>query len=125
VLVVDDDALIRWALTETLSSGGCDVSESCDGRQAKAAVGMASRPFDVVLLDYRLPDSDDLSLLASIHAMSPDTSIIVMTAHGSGEMAQRALRLGAVRVMDKPFDLNALPGLVAQMQIDRFQAVTH
>ena len=114
VLVVDDDSLIRWALNETLSDCGCEVSEASDAREARAACREVPAPFDVVLLDYRLPDSDDLSLLASIDALSPGTRVILMTAFGNKEMEQRAVDLGAVRVMNKPFDMNAVPDLVVK-----------
>ena len=63
VLVVDDEALIRWSLAEMLGERGYEVTEAGDGRMAVAAIENAAEPFDVVLLDYRLPDSADLRLL--------------------------------------------------------------
>src|SRR5687767_7183600 len=62
VLVVDDEALIRWSLAEVLGERGYTVSEAGDARTAVAAIEGAIDPFDVVLLDYRLPDSADLRL---------------------------------------------------------------
>ena len=62
VLIVDDEPLIRWSVSETLADHGCEVVETGDAHGARLAVG-DDQPFDVVLLDYRLPDSDDLSLL--------------------------------------------------------------
>jgi DNA-binding NtrC family response regulator len=67
-----------------------------------------------VLLDYRLPDSDDLSLLASIRTLSPEAHIILMTAFGRPEVVRGALDLGAYRVISKPFEMQAIADLVAQ-----------
>ena len=70
VLVVDDEPLIRWSVAETLAERGYQVVERGDAEGARAALREGST-FDVVLLDYRLPDSDDLSLLASIRSRHP------------------------------------------------------
>src|SRR4051794_15449762 len=86
VLVVDDEPLIRWSMSETLSDRGYDVVEASDGQSAIAAVSDSSRSFDVVLLDFRLPDSNDLTLLSTLRRLSPATQIILMTAYGSAEV---------------------------------------
>jgi DNA-binding NtrC family response regulator len=113
VLVVDDEPLIRWAVSETLADHGCDVVETGDASGARLAVG-DDQPFDVVLLDYRLPDSDDLLLLASIRQAAPTAQVIVMTAFGRPEVIRGALDLGAYRVINKPFEMPAIADLVAQ-----------
>ena len=113
-LVVDDEPLIRWSLAETLGDCGCQVVESADGRSARSAVLDPARPFDVVLLDYRLPDSDDLSLLAAIRRASPDSQVILMTAFGTPEVVRAALDLGAYRVVNKPFEMHELANLVVE-----------
>jgi len=112
VLVVDDEFLIRWSLRQTLSDCGYQVAEAGDARGAAQAVGDAAEMFDVVLLDLRLPDSEDLSLLASIRAQSPQTRVILMTAYGSPEVVRGALELGAFRVVMKPFELQEVADLV-------------
>jgi DNA-binding NtrC family response regulator len=114
VLVVDDEALIRWSLAETLNDCGHHVVEAGDGCGARGAVRDASRHFDVVLLDYRLPDSEDLSLLASIRQLSPQTQIVLMTAYGTPEVVRGALDLGAFCVISKPIEMNDVAGLIAQ-----------
>src|SRR6266511_1816088 len=73
VLVVDDEFLIRWSVAETLAEHGYQVVEAGDALGACRALRDASHEFDVVLLDFRLPDSEDLSLLASIRERSPQT----------------------------------------------------
>lgn len=114
VLVVDDEPLIRWSVAETLGDRGYLVVEEGDARGARSAVRNADEQFDVVLLDYRLPDSDDLSLLASIRTLSPEAQIILMTAFGRPEVVRGALDLGAYRVISKPFEMQAIADLVAQ-----------
>jgi DNA-binding NtrC family response regulator len=78
-----------------------------------------------VLLDYRLPDSDDLSLLASIRRVSPRTQVILMTAFGRPEIVRGALELGAYRVVNKPFEMQAIADLVAQAHRSRSNGETH
>jgi len=112
VLVADDEPLIRWSVSETLHDAGHQVVETGDAQGARGAVRDASRPFDVIILDLRLPDSNDLSLLASIRKLSPATPVILITAYGSPDLASAALDLGAYRVLNKPFELQDLAALV-------------
>jgi two-component system, NtrC family, response regulator AtoC len=122
VLVVDDEPLMRWSVSETLTDSGYEVVETGDGRGARKAVGDAAHEFDVVLLDFRLPDSTDLSLLASIRRMSPHSQVILMTAFGTPDVVRGALDLGAFRVVSKPFEMDAVAELVAQAHAAR---ITH
>src|SRR6266542_908882 len=96
VLVVDDELLIRWSLSETLGQAGHAVMEAADGESAIQALEAGEKP-DVVLLDYRLPDSNDLGLLATIKRMAPNAQVIMMTAFGTPELTKGALELGAYR----------------------------
>jgi len=113
VLVVDDEPLIRWSVAETLGERGFEVVERGDARGTRSAVGDDPR-FDVVLLDYRLPDSDDLSLLATIRHALPFAQVIVMTAFGRPEVVRGALDLGAYQVISKPFEMETIAALVAE-----------
>src|SRR4029434_6953550 len=83
ILVVDDEALIRWSLAETLSDSGHLVSEAGDAETALRTLTDRDGPFDVVLLDYHLPDSHDLLLLSQIRRLAPNTAVIMMTAFGT------------------------------------------
>ena len=114
VLVVDDEALIRWSLTEALIECGYRVVESGDAQATRNAVRGEPEGFDVILLDFRLPDSKDLGLLASIREFTPRTQVILMTAHGAPEIVAGALELGAFRVVAKPFELHDITNLVAE-----------
>ncbi|HKY19894.1 MAG TPA: response regulator [Vicinamibacterales bacterium] len=119
VLVVDDEALIRWSLAEMLGERGYAVTEAGDARTAMAAIDNAEEPFDVVLLDYRLPDSADLRLLEKMRRLTPTSQVIMITAHNSPELAQGAAALGAYRVISKPFEVESLAALVNQACSDR------
>jgi len=118
VLVVDDEALIRWSLTEMLGERGYAVTEAGDARMALAAIANAKEPFDVVLLDYRLPDSADLRLLEKMRRLAPTSQVIMITAHNSPELAQGAVALGAYSVISKPFEVESLAALVNQARMD-------
>jgi len=114
VLVVEDELLIRWSIAETLAHAGHVVIEAEDGAMAVLALTSAADPVDAVLLDYRLPDSNDLTLLAAIRRLSPDSAVILMTAFGTPEVAQGAIDLGAYRVVHKPFDMQDLEPLLVE-----------
>jgi len=112
VLVVDDEALVRWSIAETLGANGCDIVEASDARSAFAAILDRAHAPDAVLLDLKLPDSSDLSLLASVRHLLPAVPVILMTAFGTVEVVEAARRLGVFTVLDKPFDLDELGRLV-------------
>ena len=108
VLVVDDEPLVRWSIGETLSAKGFDIVEASDAQEAVAAILDPARKPDAVFLDLKLPDSDDLSLLASVRCVLPGVPVILMTAFGTMEVLEGARRLGVFAVLDKPFDLDEL-----------------
>jgi DNA-binding NtrC family response regulator len=115
-LVVDDEPLIRWAITETLRTDGYDVEEAGDAEDTvRALFDKQARP-DLVLLDLRLPDCGDLSLLETVRRLVPGATVIVMTAFGTPEVRERARSLGAAAILDKPFDVDALAGQVATLR---------
>lgn len=113
VLVVDDEALIRWSVAETLEAAGFQVLEAGTAREALQYFA-ASNGTCVVLLDLRLPDSDDLGLLRRIREMAPGCRIILMTAHGTPEILEEALQLGAYGVLPKPFDMTRVVTMVQE-----------
>ena len=112
VLIVDDEPLIRWALAQTLVGHGCGIVEACDARSATALLEDGSRRFDVVMLDYHLPDAHDLTLLETTRRLSPASYVIMMSAMMTPEIATRALQVGASQVLQKPLELDAVAGLV-------------
>ncbi len=114
VLVVEDERLIRWAIAETLAHAGHTVIEAEDGAGAVQALTGPAPSVDAVFLDYRLPDSNDLTLLKKIRGLSPHSPVILMTAFGTPEVTRAALDLGVHSVMDKPFEMHDLETVLLQ-----------
>jgi DNA-binding NtrC family response regulator len=112
ILVIDDEALIRWSISENLESHGHTLMQADDAASAVEALRDSAALPDVVVLDYRLPDSRDLTLLKTVRRLAPHAAIVMMTAFGTPEMVKEALELGAHRVISKPFDLAQLAALV-------------
>jgi DNA-binding NtrC family response regulator len=112
-LVVDDEALIRWSVTETLAGLGLEVEQASDGAGALAAIAGATVPFDLVVLDLRLPDVDDLSLLNRVRELLPATTVVLMTAFATPDVISRAHSLGVLAILSKPFALEELSRIVS------------
>lgn len=112
VLVVDDEALIRWSVAETLEAAGYKVLEAGSAREALQRFSESGDAIVVAVLDLRLPDCSDLALLRRIREIAPDCKVILMTAYGTTEILEEARRAGAVNVLGKPFDMTRVVGLV-------------
>ncbi|MGE0815251.1 MAG: sigma-54-dependent transcriptional regulator [Vicinamibacterales bacterium] len=105
ILVVDDEQLIRWTLKERLASRGYDVIEAGTGAEALAAFGDA---VDLVLLDFRLPDTDGLQVLRQMKESHPTVPVILLTAFASIQTAVEAIKQGAYDYAKKPFEFDQL-----------------
>jgi two-component system NtrC family response regulator len=114
VLVIEDETLIRWSIAESLAQKGHRVVEASDASSAVRALSTESEQIDVVLLDYRLPDSDDLGLLENVRRLRPESAVVMMTAFGTPEVTKSALELGAYRVLNKPFDIHRIEPLLQE-----------
>ncbi|HYU79408.1 MAG TPA: sigma-54 dependent transcriptional regulator, partial [Vicinamibacterales bacterium] len=111
ILVVDDEQLIRWSLVERLRAEGYDVVEAATG---EAALELARDGVDLVLLDYKLPDMDGLTVLRRIKEIDSDALVILLTAFASVETAVEAMKQGAYHFANKPFDLDDVAFTVAR-----------
>jgi DNA-binding NtrC family response regulator len=114
VLVVDDERLIRWSLSEGLSEAGYPVLLAGNAAEARAALAELGQQPLVVVLDLRLPDSVDLGLLEEVRRRHPGAPVVMMSAHGTSEDVRRAAELGACRFVDKPFDVTEVVRLIGE-----------
>lgn len=113
LLVVDDDRLICWALTQELSVQPLVVSVCHDGTEALVRIRAAS--YDLVMLDVHLPDADGIAILEEIKRRSPGTRVIVMSADADSGSIKRAIAAGAEQFIEKPFDLSTVRGRILGM----------
>ncbi len=111
ILVVDDEQLIRWSLAERLRADGHNILEAATGLDALEKV---REGVDLVLLDYRLPDMDGVSVLRQIKEHDPDILVILLTAHATVDTAVEAMKIGAYHFANKPFDLDDISVMVAR-----------
>ena len=112
VLVVDDEPLIRWSVRQGLLQRGHHVAEASCGADAVTLLRESPDRFDVVILDYRLPDNHDLTLLDEVRRLAPHSAVVMMTAYADERVTSEAVRRGARAVLGKPFQIAALTSLV-------------
>lgn len=102
-LVVDDEEIIRYVLSEDLEEMGYESVQASDGYAALAQ--LASQSFQVVMLDMRMPGMSGLEVLKIIRASYPDTCVIMISALGNPDVADRAIRsMGADAFVSKPWN---------------------
>ncbi|HEY6555680.1 MAG TPA: sigma-54 dependent transcriptional regulator [Polyangiaceae bacterium] len=106
ILVVDDEANARSALSELLRQEGYDVQASADGFKALAQVEEFAP--DLVVTDLKMPGMDGVELLKKLHDDEPELPVVVMTAFGAVETAVAAMRSGATDYLQKPLNVDEL-----------------
>lgn len=102
VLIVDDDRAILKVLASQLQQDGIHTFQAESGEQALALLD--SQPVDIVLTDLRMPGMDGMTLLSRIARTWPEVPVIVLTAHGSIQLAVETMKAGAADFIVKPFD---------------------
>jgi DNA-binding NtrC family response regulator len=111
VLVADDKENMRKLFAKILADG-YDVESAEDGARALGLV--ATREYDVVVSDIRMPGADGFELLAAVKARAPATEVVLMTGYATVPDAVRAMKLGAFDYLEKPFDPDAALAVVAR-----------
>jgi two-component system response regulator FixJ len=112
VHLVDDDAAVRDSLRLLLETENFDVRAHASARDFLASVGAGET--GCVITDVRMPEMNGLDLLAEMKARRLDRPVIVITAHADVTLAVQAMKAGAVDLLEKPFDDEALLGAVRQ-----------
>lgn len=110
VLFADDDTTFRTILTKELTRAGFAVTGADSGEAALEAA--REEPFDVVLLDIKMPDIDGIEVLKRMMSEVPALEVIMLTGHGTLSNAVAAMKMGAYDFLTKPCDLDELEALI-------------
>lgn len=106
IIVVDDEPAARLSLAELLSLEGYEVSVAASGEEAVEL--LSEGPFDLAIVDLKMPGMDGLDVIEVLQDESSDTVIIMLTAHGTLETAVQAMRQGAHDYLLKPANVNEI-----------------
>jgi DNA-binding NtrC family response regulator len=117
ILIVEDDEAARLSLKASLEAENMFVEAVENGANAENMIKYSS--FDVVIVDYRLPDIDGLNLIKKMKLIVPDIMTLVVTAHTSVEIAVDAMRMGAYDYMSKPLDISNLVSTIYTILSDK------
>jgi len=117
VLVVDDEEIVRESLSGWLRKDGHDTLAAPDGRAALEA--LRAEPWDVVLLDLKMPGMDGLQVLEEARRERAGSVFVVMTAYATVDTAVSAMKLGAYDYLVKPFDPEELSAIVRRIATQR------
>jgi two-component system response regulator HydG len=106
ILIVDDEEVVRLSHLRCLLGTDCNTQVAQNGNEAIRV--MEQHPFDVILLDLRMPDLNGLDVLKVIKARWPTSEVIIITGYPSIESAKEAVRLGAYNYLAKPLEPNEI-----------------
>jgi two-component system, NtrC family, response regulator AtoC len=104
VLIVDDDELIRGLCSEIVHN--CEMSVKAAGTTEEAIDFLSREQFDLVVTDIRVPSLGGLELIKRIHALAQETGVVVLTGHGTIDMAVEAIYSGVLDYITKPFTID-------------------
>jgi len=107
ILIVDDESSLRTALFRVLDRQGYQVITANCKKEAEL-LAASDQPIDLALVDLRLPDGDGIELMQRLRATHPAIQVIILTGHGSIELAVRATQHGAFHFITKPFNMEEL-----------------
>jgi DNA-binding NtrC family response regulator len=113
ILIVDDESGVRFGIRDFLEQQGFEVDEA-DSCQDAQHIFRTSRP-DIVIADYMLPDGTALDLIPRLKDIDPDIPLLVLTAHGSIDLAVRAIKEGAEQFLTKPLELPTLQVILQRL----------
>ncbi len=113
ILVVDDELIVRESLIGWLRKSGYEVAGAEGGRQALSI--LAEKDYDLVFLDFKMPEMSGTEVLEQIKANYPQTMVVMITAYGSIQIAVEAMKLGAHDYLMKPFEPEGLALLVEKL----------
>lgn len=112
ILIVDDDAHIRESLLDNLEAAGHEVCQASSEKEALKEVH--ARFFDVIIMDYNLPDSTGIDVVKKIRETNTDSEILMLTAHASLDTAVMAIRESIADFLSKPVDMDHLKHAISK-----------
>lgn len=123
ILIVDDEANVRFILERALSKSGYDVDSAADGKEAIEKISKTA--YDLLLLDLEMRPVGGMEVLNAVHSLDPDMIVIILTAHSTVESAVKALKLRVFDYLFKPASPDAIRAVVRKGLIQRQQAQRH
>ena len=106
ILLVDDEDRFRTTMRKMLTGHGLDVTDLNSGQAALTA--LAAQPYDVVVLDLRMPGLDGIQTLKAMKDLHPDLEVIILTGHASMDDAMEIMQLGGTEYLLKPCSVEEL-----------------
>lgn len=122
ILIVDDEEVVRRSYASALATAECRAHSAADGEEALRA--MEREPFDVVLLDLRMPGAGGMTVLEQMKRRWPESEVVIITGYPSVESAKQAVRLGAFDYIAKPVGPDEILG-AARRALTRKQWALH
>lgn len=113
ILIVEDDAVLRRALCDTIELGGYRVLDAVNGKDA--LIKLERNPVDLIISDVQMDEMDGTELLQAVRRNNPTLPFVMMTAHGTIQHAVKAIRDGATDYLQKPFEAQVLLDMVSRM----------
>ena len=114
VLIVDDEKLIVWSLTEQLKQEGCNTFAADSGEAAIKI--LKSESIDLIITDVRMPGLDGFAVLRYAKQLKSGPTVIMMSAHGNPADRKKAAAIGAATFFDKPVHIEKLLGVTSVLK---------
>ena len=113
ILVVDDEKLVRWSISNGLRRDDHEVF--CVANGEKAIEEAKSRSFDLVITDFKMPGMNGAELLTLLKRLDPCPKVLMLTAYSAQLSRQNAMEMGACEYIEKPFVVDEIRELVKKM----------
>ena len=121
VLLVDDEMDLLETMAERMRILGMDVSITTSPWDALKKV--KADPYDAIVMDLMMPGMTGLNALKAMKKQDPDLQIILLTGHATIKLGMEATKLGALDIMEKPPDLNALTDKIKKAKASKKKAI--
>ncbi len=117
VLLVDDEKDFIESLGERMANRGMNVSTTTSAKDAVKKVQEES--YDAIVLDLQMPEMDGIEALKAIKEINPDMQVILLTGHATVEKGIEAMKLGAMDLIEKPADIEAIAEKIKKAQANK------